>query len=352
MAAAVVAALGGTVQAADPDALIKQGVELRRKGDDEGALRLFEQAYALRKSPLAAAQVGFAEQALGSWGQADQRLREALASPGDPWISKHRGAIEESLKTISRHIGHIEISGSPAGAEVRVDGELVGRLPLDRVISATGGNVAVEVRASGFLPILRATSVSPGQLTRERFQLQPLAPQGAVAAEPERAPATASRAPAAGAVAARKPADEGATAAPAGQPPAMTQTTSVPQTDQAGEGRGSHRALALGAAGLAAATLAVAIVEHLSWQNKAHTFNDNAACDNLLPQKGGSGCQGLYDAGQRARTIAFVGYGVTAGLVATATVLFLTDPGRRGEPQSVACAPLGATAGLGCWFRF
>ena len=343
-ASVLVGVFCGAARAEDPEALLQKGVELRRNKDDEGALKVFEQAYEVQKSPKAAAQIGLAAQAIGIWGRADRRLREALASPNDPWIRKHHSTIEDALKVIGSHVGHLEVSGSPSGAQVRVDGELVGTLPLGEPVSVTAGRVALEVSADGYLSILRAGVVTVGQLTRERFQLQSLAQQSAVTPPPaDRNPTKVT------VVAGRTPDDSGAGM------PSHDETTKDATTPAVDEGGGiSRRTMALGFGGLAAGTLVLGIVEHLRWQSKTHSFNDNSACDNLLSQKGAAGCQTLYEAGQSARNIAFVGYGLTAGLAATAVVLLLTDPGRHDETQKVACAPLTAatTAGLGCSFRF
>src|SRR6516164_2176469 len=71
---------------ASEDELIKEGVAKRRHQDDEAALELFTKAYAIRKSPRAAGQMGLAELALGRWMEAEVRLQEALAASSDSWV--------------------------------------------------------------------------------------------------------------------------------------------------------------------------------------------------------------------------------------------------------------------------
>lgn len=77
-------------QAQSPDQLIEAGVAARRGGDDERALVLFTQAWASGHSPRARAQMGLAEQALGKFVDAEAHLSEALAAPGDAWITARR----------------------------------------------------------------------------------------------------------------------------------------------------------------------------------------------------------------------------------------------------------------------
>jgi hypothetical protein len=58
------ARLAGGAEPAE-DALIRQGIELRRRQEDAAAFPLFKRAYELRRSPRAAAQMGLDELALG-----------------------------------------------------------------------------------------------------------------------------------------------------------------------------------------------------------------------------------------------------------------------------------------------
>src|SRR5260221_6790394 len=119
-------------QAADSaeEALIREGIEHRRRQEDAAALPLFQQAYELHHSPRSAAQVGLDEIALGRWIDADRHLEEALAAPSDPWIRKNRTILRQALDNVGRQLGELEILGSPEGAEISVEGEVRGTLPL------------------------------------------------------------------------------------------------------------------------------------------------------------------------------------------------------------------------------
>src|SRR5689334_525519 len=115
----MIVSFGGAALAADSaDQLIKKGLEARKRGDDLGALPLFEQAYKLSPTPRAAAQRGFCEQALGRWADAEVHLEEALKSPEDAWVKKNRGPIQASLTTAKAKVAIIEVTGEPVGGEV------------------------------------------------------------------------------------------------------------------------------------------------------------------------------------------------------------------------------------------
>jgi hypothetical protein len=155
----------------DADRAIQHGLELRRHSADQEALQEFQRAYTLQASPRAAAQIGLAFQALGRWTEAEEKLTEALREAADPWIRKNRPSLEQSLKEVQSHVGSLEIFGSPAGAAVLVEGRQVGVLPLPGPVRASAGTVSLEVRAEGYLPILRNVSVMPDRLTRETVNL-------------------------------------------------------------------------------------------------------------------------------------------------------------------------------------
>jgi hypothetical protein len=354
----------GKADAADPEDLIRQGIDLRRSDRDADALLLFQHAYEIRKIPKALAQIGLAEQALGKWGAADRHLRQAIESGDDAWILKNRAAIDGALKAIGSHVGRLDVRGSPVGAEVRLDGELIGRLPLATPLSVTAGGIAIEVRAPGYFPIARSTTVAPGHLIREAFSLQSQSPgsesgernpssssgQGTGSTLPQNKGGEEAGAgyvePRLQGVASSSATSGGASGAPNEAPGTSTDSTNS-------SNRSSLRPIvALGAAGLALVTLTLGIVEHVTWQNKVSSFENKAGCDPSLDQRGAMGCGQLYDDGKRAKAFAFVGYGLTAGLVATAAIVYFTDPGSEAEPKKVACAASLTLPNVGCVLRF
>ncbi len=81
--------------------LVRRGVESRQRGNDKRALTLFRRAYALDGSPVALAQMGEAEHALGRFVEAHEHLQAALLVD-DPWIAKNRVLLERSLADTSQ----------------------------------------------------------------------------------------------------------------------------------------------------------------------------------------------------------------------------------------------------------
>src|SRR5438445_68534 len=82
------------------DALLREGVELRRQGRDEDALEAFRRAYERDHSAVALAQMGLAEQAVGRWLASEEHVRGALGMTDHPWIQRNHEEIERAYATI------------------------------------------------------------------------------------------------------------------------------------------------------------------------------------------------------------------------------------------------------------
>lgn|GEM_PF-865447 len=186
------AALGSPEESAsrEADAHIARGLELRRNADDRGALPEFEKAYELVRTPRAAAQLGLVEQGLGRWNDAEVHLAEAIRARSDPWVEKNRATLQQALQRVGDHVGTVEITGEPAGAEVIVNGRHVGRLPLADTVRVIEGTVDVEVRSPGYGRHAQKLAVGAHQYVPLVVRLTPLA---------GRADATAARSSAGGA---------------------------------------------------------------------------------------------------------------------------------------------------------
>jgi PEGA domain len=213
IAAAIVAAIvafAGAARAAETptsdagepaEAAIQRGIHLRKAGDDAGALPEFQNAYQLVHTPRAAAQLGFAEQALGHWDDAEGHLSEAVRTTGDPWVEKNRPALQKSLAAAKDHVGTLQITGEPEGAEVYVNGRRRGQIPMSNAVSVMAGDVDIEVRATGYKRTAQKVNIAAYQywplvVRLERIEGAVAAPRADVAATAgERGQGIAVRAP-------------------------------------------------------------------------------------------------------------------------------------------------------------
>ena len=327
------------VRAAEPvdvENLIRQGVEMRQKGRDQAALPFFQRAYDLERSPRTAAQLGLVEASMGYWMAAERHLNEALASPRHPWVSKNRPELEQTLKGVKGSIGEVEIVGSPAGAEVLVNGKSEGVLPLRAPIRANDGMAQVTVRAAGFEEKQTTVQVSGGKREKVSVSLLPKPAKLAAAANETESDKAATPPPRPS----RARAQLGARSqAP---PPEKTSSSSAPTW---------VRPTAWVVGGLAVASVAVGGYGFLVMQQKQNEFNDRVIpktttreCSATASNKGSTGCKNIYDDTVSAQRLALNGLGAGALLLAASVVGFLWSAegddeaasARNSAPRAVA----------------
>lgn len=280
-------------QTAEVQGLVRAGLDLRRERRDEEALAAFQRAWELSHGPRERAQMGFAEQALGRWTDADTHLREALSASTDPWVAERREVIEEALREVDAHLGTLEVRGNVPGAEVRLDGRVVGALPFARPVRVGVGRVAMEVVAPQRVTVRREVRVRARELTRETVELAP----------------AASPAPRAG--------------------------------------MSGARVMAWVAAGGAAVGLGVGVAGLLLRNDAASRWNSDACLVGGRTRR--DNCAAELAAGERNELMTGVGFGVGGALAVTSAVLFLTMPaGRSTGMARLVCGPGPGSIGVAC----
>lgn len=144
-----------------PEALIRQGVEMRRQGDDAKAHGYFKRAYELSQTPRAAAQLGLVEQALSHFLDAQGHLAEALATD-DAWVGQNRKVLETSLATVREHLGQIAVHGAPSGTTVEVGGRTAVPLAPGGIVWVNPGTTALVFSAPEHEPATKSATVAAG----------------------------------------------------------------------------------------------------------------------------------------------------------------------------------------------
>jgi hypothetical protein len=294
---------------------IEQGVALRKAGDDRLALAAFARAYALEPSVEALAQLGLAEQALGSWLDAREHLESALDHGDDSWIMKHRATLEAASKEIEGRLGMLEVSCNVAGAELRLDGRVLGRTPLERPIRLVAGQSVLQIAALGYFEVTRLVQVDAGSLSRLDVVL---------ISRPSSADATPLTAlPGAGA---------GAASLHAATPPAVdasaVQRSSAPTV------------LMYTSLGLAVAGVAVGTTGYVMREVNVRLYNDNSRCSTALGIRRSEECPNEAAAWHRGEVLAIAGFSAAAAFGATSLFLWLERP--RPTRSRLACLSSGA----------
>jgi type II secretory pathway pseudopilin PulG len=180
IAAALVTSMVSPARAADAtaesEALIHQALQLRSENKPERALPLLEQAYRTSRNPRSAAHLGLVEMELSNFVLAERYLTEALATPTHPWIAKNKASLQQQLADAKGNIGELAVAGSPAGAEIWVNGSQAGQLPLSAPLRLAKGRVDVKVVAPGYVAATESVTIVGGKREKRSFALAPTAP--------------------------------------------------------------------------------------------------------------------------------------------------------------------------------
>ncbi len=294
------------------DALLHEGVELRRARRDAEALAVFERALAIDGSPRTRAQVGLAEQALGLWVEAERDLGSALADGRGAWFEQHNGALRSAQDEVRAHLASLMLTSNVTGAEVRINGVLAGTTPLASPVPVVAGSAVIDVRAPHFAPKTVTLWLTPGSSASQAIDLQPLAGSDGV-------PALAHDA-----------------AAPA--------PTVEPRSPPAGYRTGAW--LALGGGIVLLGTAAVAWTFRNS---NAALYDDDSRCfyGGLTRD---ARCGSYRSAADASQTVSIVAMGAAAAAFSLSTVLFLElGRGTRARGVAIRCS-VGSS--VGCTGKF
>ena len=316
----------GNDSSATADALVEQGIELRKGGKDQQALAKFERAFSRGGSVRALVQMALAEQALGLWRDAHEHLQEALLKAEDPWIAEHRATIEAASIEIASQLGSLEISCNVDGAEVRLDGVLLGQTPLTRPVPLVAGANVIVVSKRGYFDIARQVNIDVGRLSRLNVVLT---------ANP-----TASSTPPHGV---DRPHGGGQPAAPPSAELALRPATG------AGPDRSARDTLFYTALGLSALGSSAGITGYVMREINVAEYNDDARCSRILGVRRADECPKQAAAFQRGEVLAIGGFASAAVFGATATYLWLTRPSAKSQ-ASFGCA--AGVAALACSGHF
>lgn len=304
------------------EALIKRGLDLRIAGDDQAALKVLGEAYDTARTPRTAVQLGLCELALNRWVAAEAHLSEGLRVASDPFIRRNRATITRSLATAKGHLGHLELTGRPAGAEVEVDGRVIGVLPLADAVRLAEGTAHVRLAAKGYKTMRQAVTIKARELARLTVELE-------LARAPVLQPAASSSE--------ERLSAENRSSVDA-QRPGPAPAISPPRSSW-------RRPAAWVVTGLAVASLGAGGISLGVYSSKSRQFNDvrdapltaDGRCYEPAPERGGGRCQALWEQGRSALRWGIAGLAVGGAAIAGAFVLFAKSA--PADDRRLACAP-------------
>ncbi len=299
------------------EAAIRDGIALRRAGNDEGALTLFlDLDHENPNSVRVLLHVTAAAQATGRWLLAYDYLRRASFFKNDPYYVRNRAAVKGVEDAVARHVGQFRVVGQPAGAEVRLSGNLLGTLPFQEPVAVELGAYVLEVSKPGFYSLRRDITLSAGgALSQEVVQLGP--------------------------------SDEPGKNAPVPRVPAPARAAPNPAGDRT-PGWWESRAVTWSLAGITLASAGTAGVALAIRERKIEHWNDDARCIDRqnVTRTREDVCGSQRDAATTAGTVALTSGGI-AVLFATATLTHWLATSTKTEKQAQLEPNTSCGIGLG-----
>jgi hypothetical protein len=321
----------------------RRGMALRAQGQNAEAAEVFRAIYAQTREPRALARQGLAEAAAEQWVAADEHLRAALGFATDAWINTNRQALARDLGLVEAHLGTLEVVAPVAGAELRVNDAVRGRLPLSAPLRLLAGTARLELRAEGYAPLIREVSVAPGVTTPQRIELQPQR------IEPQRVTPPAPPPVVVATVATPPPVPPPVRVQPPRPPPEAHIPPEPPPPT-----RSTPRVLGITGLALGGVWITLGVVGLVLRNGDASTFEERGCRlaregDSLATSPAGADCDGLYSHGNTMQALSVAGFVAGGVFAAAGAVLLLTMPSGRGrEVLALRCGMGPGDVGIAC----
>jgi hypothetical protein len=277
-------------------ALLAEGLSLLDNGHAKEALADFEAAYRIVPSPKVLFNMGLAHQALGNSVAAlecfEGFLGELPDAPEDA-----RSYAEQQVGRLRMTVSFVDISANLPSGEVSIDGRAAGLLPLKKPILVEPGPHVVSIVLNG-QEVSRQQITTVGGKTSQVFAVSPSA-------------SVESR------------------------------------------GRPWQRTAFWVATGLASVALVGGITEHVLYESRSSDYRDllgKNSCAVGAPERGH--CESLRSDANASKTLAWVGYSAAAVSAGAALAFLLLEPKSEPPSQRVACTWFVGLAGISCAGRY
>lgn len=185
LCASTAAAQSDTTRARE---LFQRGVTLMENQDWGAALVQLEESFRLHPTQVALFDMGLCLKGLRRYREAIAAFERLVDEFSDRGTEARVALARTELDALRALFGTVRVEVRPAGAEILVDGELVGTGPLAEPVALVGGTHVVQARLAGHEAVERQVAVVVGANTTVELALAPVAPPAGPAAGPARAP--------------------------------------------------------------------------------------------------------------------------------------------------------------------
>jgi hypothetical protein len=151
----------------------EHAIKLYEEGDYALALAEFERVYELVPDYRVLYNIGQVNIQLGRYARALRTLREYVSRGGSELPAQRRSAVQADLDSLVGRTASIEVDVRPAGAELFVDGTVVGKSPLAEPIVVDVGERTVQARLTGYSTRAQTLTLAGGDRRRVDLTLEP-----------------------------------------------------------------------------------------------------------------------------------------------------------------------------------
>lgn len=157
-----------------PDATVhfERGVSAFSDGDFAGALYEFELAHEASGNFRILYNIGVCDLELHRYAKARTAFEQYLIDGGDQISPGRKAKVRERLATIETRVGNARITSTPDGANVVIEGEVVGVTPLDLTLDI--GPTQLELTLDGYQTESTRVRVIGGETAQLDVELTPL----------------------------------------------------------------------------------------------------------------------------------------------------------------------------------
>jgi hypothetical protein len=151
-------------------ALLNEGSALYQSGDYAAALEKFQNAYATYASPKIWFNIGQANRDLGRYDESMAAFEKFLVGASEASVEALADA-RKAVAELKPKLGRLRIECQLPGAEVNIDGKVVGQAPLPDPVWVMPGRHQLTAIADGASPAVTTVNVVAG--TESLVELKP-----------------------------------------------------------------------------------------------------------------------------------------------------------------------------------
>ena len=156
------------------DGLMAEAAQALQAGDYATALAAFRAARASSDRPVLLFNIGMCHRELDDWGAAVDAFEQYLVAGRDLEPSDRLAEAERQRNEMQPQLGRLRIDVGEDGAELAIDGRVVGVAPLAAPIRLRSGAHVVVARRPGFVDARADVTVVRGATVEVELDLEPL----------------------------------------------------------------------------------------------------------------------------------------------------------------------------------